>query len=175
MSRQFTDLSVCFILKVPVKSAVDDDTILANICDRLKSCMRLSNAEGYNKKRVVAIFQFLGYQIAGIFKTDIFGRDRQIETIFGGTEPPWLPFFIPDHADRNAVVFECLGEIVAGKLCPLVRVEDFRRTIAAQSVIKRMDTEIRLTRVLETRQDRILRLYQSMTTTRYINPRAIGI
>ena len=48
------------------------------------------------------------------------------------------------HADRYAVVFECLGEIVAGKLCPLVRVEDFRRTIAAQSVIKRMDTEIRL-------------------------------
>tara|TARA_B100001971_G_C18113894_1_gene495741 strand:- start:303 stop:623 length:321 start_codon:yes stop_codon:yes gene_type:complete len=79
------------------------------------------------------------------------------------------------HADRNAVIFECLGEIVAGKLCPLVRVEDFRRTIAAQSVIKRMDTKIRLKRVLKTRQDRIRRLYQSMTTTRYINPRAIGI
>ena len=48
------------------------------------------------------------------------------------------------HADRNVVVFECLGEIVAGKLCPLVRIEDFRRTIAVQSVIERMDTEIRL-------------------------------
>ena len=48
------------------------------------------------------------------------------------------------HVNRNAAVFKCLSEIVAGKLCPLVRVEDFRRSIAAQSVIKRMDTEIRL-------------------------------
>ncbi len=48
------------------------------------------------------------------------------------------------HADRNVVIFECLGEIIAGKLCPLVRVEDFRRSIAVQGVIKRMYTEIRL-------------------------------
>ena len=48
------------------------------------------------------------------------------------------------HADRNVVICECVDEIVAGKLCPLVRVEDFRRSITVQSVIERVDTEIRL-------------------------------
>lgn len=69
--------------------------------------------------------------------------------VFGGPPQPLnenvvLASTTAIHADRNAVVFESLGEIVAGKLCPLVRVEDFWRTIAAQSVIKRMDTEIRV-------------------------------
>ena len=48
------------------------------------------------------------------------------------------------HADGNPVVLERLGEIVAGKLCPLVRVEDLRHTISAQRLIEGMYAEIRL-------------------------------
>ena len=73
------------------------------------------------------------------------------------------------QADSDFVVFENLGEPVAGKLGALIRVEDFGLAVEFQCLLEGLIAEIRA-RVLETRQERILRLCQSMTATRYINP-----
>ena len=47
------------------------------------------------------------------------------------------------HADGNLVVFKNLGERVTGKLSPLVCIEDFWCTIAAQGLFKGFDTKSR--------------------------------
>ena len=46
------------------------------------------------------------------------------------------------HADGDPVVLEGLGKVVAGKLSPLVGVEDIRPAVAAQSLLKGLDTEV---------------------------------
>ncbi len=48
------------------------------------------------------------------------------------------------HADGNPMVLKRLGEIVAGKLRPLVRVEDLRAAISPQRLFERPNAEIRL-------------------------------
>lgn len=78
------------------------------------------------------------------------------------------------HADGDLVIDENLGKRVAGKLRPLVGVEDFRFSVAAQRLFKGLDTKGRLQGV-DIRQDRTLRLCQSMMATRNMNPLAMGI
>ena len=48
------------------------------------------------------------------------------------------------HADADAVVFENLGEAGAGKLRPLIGVEDLWLAVAAEGLLERLHTEIRL-------------------------------
>ena len=45
------------------------------------------------------------------------------------------------HTDGDLVIDENLGERVAGKLSPLVGIEDFRWLIAAQRLFKGIDTK----------------------------------
>jgi len=76
------------------------------------------------------------------------------------------------HADGDFVVFNNLGKSVAGKLGSLIGVEDFRLAVTLDGLLEGLSTEVRA-RVLESRQERTLRLCQSMIATRYINPRDI--
>jgi hypothetical protein len=57
----------------------------------------------------------------------------------------------------------------------LVGVEDFRPSVAAQGLLEGINAEVWLKGVLEIRQERILRLFQSMTATRYMNPCSMGM
>jgi hypothetical protein len=80
--------------------------------------------------------------------------------------------FVPQTTKRRwTPLFGHPGETVAGKLRSLIRVEDLRRSVAAQGFLEGLVAKV--LRVLEKRQDRILRLCQFMTATRYINPRAM--
>lgn len=78
------------------------------------------------------------------------------------------------HADGDVVVLEDLSEGDAGELGALVGVEDLRLAVALQSLSERLDAELRVQGVGETLQERILRLCQSMTATRYMKPRDMG-
>ena len=72
------------------------------------------------------------------------------------------------------VILEDPREGIAGKLAALVAVEDFRRTVACQSLLERLAAEFAVEGVCKTpRKDR--REYQSITATRYMKPLAIGI
>jgi len=46
------------------------------------------------------------------------------------------------HADSDPLVLENLGEAVAGKLCSLIRVEDFRLAVAFQSLLEGLVAEV---------------------------------
>ena len=48
------------------------------------------------------------------------------------------------HADGDLVVLEGLDKVVAGKLSPLVGVENFRPPVAAQGLLEGLDTKVRL-------------------------------
>ena len=50
----------------------------------------------------------------------------------------------PIHADGDLVVLEGLDKFVAGKLSPLVGVENLRAPVAAQGLLEGLDTKVRL-------------------------------
>jgi hypothetical protein len=78
------------------------------------------------------------------------------------------------HADSHIVRLEQISKGGSGELSPLIGIEDFRCSKTADGLLNGLDTKI-ATRVLDTRQDKTLRLCQSMTATRYMNPRLIGM
>ena len=57
---------------------------------------------------------------------------------------------------------------------PLIGIEDFRCSKAADGLFNDLNTKIGI-QGMDTRQDKTLRLCQSMTATRYMNTRFIGI
>jgi len=54
------------------------------------------------------------------------------------TAPP------PIHTDGDLVVLEGLDKVIAGKLSPLVGVENLRSAVAAQGLLESLDTKVRL-------------------------------
>src|SRR3982074_1700389 len=51
------------------------------------------------------------------------------------------------HADRDRVVLQGAGEVVAGELAALVGIEDLGPAIPGEAVLERLDTELGAERV----------------------------
>jgi len=79
------------------------------------------------------------------------------------------------HADGDVMILEQVREGGAGELGSLIDVEDLWSPIASDGVLSSLRTEVGLQGVLDTSHARTLRLYQSMTATRSMNPRSIGM
>ena len=77
------------------------------------------------------------------------------------------------HTDVYIMILQQACKCIAGELSPLIGIEDFMCPKAADGLFNGLDTKIG--QVLDTRQDKTLRLCQSMTATRYMNPRLIGM
>ena len=65
----------------------------------------------------------------------------------------------------DASLREHVGEVDAGELAALVAIKDLRRAIALERLVQ--GVQKRASSVLDKRQDRTLRLAQSITATRY--------
>jgi hypothetical protein len=83
------------------------------------------------------------------------------------------PTAFPVHADRDAVVFQESGELLAGELAPLIGVEDVwgpYRVIASWTASRQKS----VVSVLESLHASTRRRAQSRTANKYTKPRFIG-
>src|SRR5271167_488136 len=69
------------------------------------------------------------------------------------------------HADRDAALFEDAGELCAGELAALVRVEDFGLAVLCQRLLQSLDAKVGAERVQQPPPS-TARLTRSMVTTR---------
>ena len=75
------------------------------------------------------------------------------------------------HADPNAAVLEPLGKGQTRELGSLIGIEDCRLTMP-ERLLQGLHTKRATSMVIDTAQDSIYRLNQSITATKYINPPA---
>ena len=78
------------------------------------------------------------------------------------------------HGDRDLRVLENAGELVAGELAALIRIEDFRLAVSGQRVVQSLDAEPD-SMVFDSRQARTWRVAQSTIATRYRKPPWTGM
>jgi len=80
--------------------------------------------------------------------TAVEGMQVQVMVFEGPPEPldkDVVPALAPSvHADGDVVILEHLSETVTDKLTALVGVEDFRPAMAAEGLLKGLNTEIRV-------------------------------
>ena len=86
-------------------------------------------------------FQALARGLDGVVRVqiDLLVFDALPQSLDEHVVPP-TPF--PVHADLNAVVGEKPGELLAGKLAPLIGIEDLRRTLADHGFLHCVQTEV---------------------------------